>query len=124
MYTKWKCDRTWLFALKFHTCELGILVLCYCTTVVITAKTFGTVSEETERRRAWYGGYPHWRDPIGKRNEVRYKRTMRDNDVDPTDQKWTGVPREVLMAQVAETQARLLALSQPKQLSPESSPAI
>lgn len=53
-------------------------------------------SEETERRKGWWVGYPYWRDPIARRNEAKYKHLITHNNIDIADPKWTGCTKEQL----------------------------
>lgn len=96
VYTRFKCDRYPFYLVKYlaqdYPMPVGLSVL------VLGAywKYFSWCSEETERKNAWWSGYPYWRDPIGKRMEAKYKSLIRDNNVDVTDPKWTGVARDQL----------------------------
>lgn len=96
VYTRWKCDRYLYFAPKFLFQDYPGAAWGYLGTAAFMWKYLSFCSEETERRTQYYSGYPYWRDPIAKRNEDKYKRMIRDNDVDLLDPKWTGVAKSEL----------------------------
>lgn len=96
VYTRWKCDRLYMYTIKYFTHEYPINAGISIATMTFVWKHLAYCSEETERRHGWWTGYPHWRDPIARRNEDKYKRLIRDNDIDIADPKWTGVSKEVL----------------------------
>lgn len=96
VYTRWKCDRIPVLQLKLFTQEFAIPAGIGLLGITFLWKHASFVSEETERRKGWWVGYPYWRDPIARRNEVRYKQLINNNSVDVTDPKWTGCSREQL----------------------------
>lgn len=96
VYTRWKCDRYLFYAPKFLLQDYPGAFFGYMFTAAVMWKYTSFCSEETERRNLYYTGYPYWRDPIAKRNEDKYKRLIRDNDIDITDTKWTGVAKSAL----------------------------
>ena len=98
VYTRWKCDRYLYFMPKFLIQDYPGAAIGYASLCFLTWRYFSFCSEETERRNMYYSGYPYWRDPIAKRNEDKYKRLIRDNDVDICDPKWTGVAKSELVA--------------------------
>lgn len=96
VYTRWKCDRYMIFAPKFLATEFAFICGIYGAVSIFAWKHFSWCSEETERKVAWWAGYPYWRDPIARRNEDKYKSLIRNNNVDICDPKWTGVPKSQL----------------------------
>ncbi|KAH9598931.1 hypothetical protein LSM04_004164 [Trypanosoma melophagium] len=96
VYTRWKCDRLPVFQLKLFTQEYPLHATVGILSIMFLWKHMGHCSEETERKHGWWAGYPYWRDPIGRRNEAKYKQLILNNDVDITDPKWTGCSREQL----------------------------
>ena len=93
VYTRWKCDRLFSFTPKFIAIEFPVyyaLNLYFCYMVM---KYTSNYCEETERRDVWWAGYPYNRDPIMHRNEERYRLTIKQNDIDLLDPKWTGVQK-------------------------------
>jgi len=91
VYTRWKCDRWLAFVPKFYVQDYAFFLGANCACATVVWKYFSWCSEETERKNAWWSGYPWWRDPIQKRKEIKYAQMIRDNDVDITAPKWTGV---------------------------------
>ena len=98
VYTRWKCDRYLYFAPKYLMQDYPFGTLGYAFTTWFVWKYFAFCSEETERKNLYWSGYPYWRDPIAKRNEDKYKRLIRDNNIDITDPKWTGLSKQKLAA--------------------------
>ncbi|CCW61473.1 unnamed protein product [Phytomonas sp. EM1] len=96
VYTRWKCDRIPIFTLKLFTQEYPIQTFVGFLSMVFLWKHANYCSEETERKKGWWAGYPYWRDPIARRNEIKYKQIINNNNVDITDPKWTGSSREEL----------------------------
>ena len=96
VYARWKCDRFLFFAPKFLIQDYAFVKFGNLFVIAALWKYFSYCSEETERRNLYWTGYPYWRDPIGKRNEDKYKRLIRDNNIDITDPKWTGVKAAVV----------------------------
>ena len=96
VYTRWKCDRLLFYAPKYLMQEFAFLNAVNGVVILFLWKNFSWASEETERRLSYWTGYPYWRDPIARRNEDKYKRLIRDNNVDICDPKWTGVSKSSL----------------------------
>ena len=90
VYTRWKCDRFLVFAPKFLTQDYLFMTMVNLSVCTILWKYCSWMSEETERKNAWWSGYPWYRDPIVKRKEAKYRQMIRNNDVDITAAKWTG----------------------------------
>lgn len=95
VYTRWKCDRYWAYAVKLMWADYGIIMGVSGATTLWLWKNMSYCSEETERMHGWWVGYPYFRDPIARRNEDKYKRLIRDNDVDITDPIWTGAAKRL-----------------------------
>eukprot|EP00758_Cryptobia_borreli_P006111 Tbor_TRINITY_DN5083_c0_g3::TRINITY_DN5083_c0_g3_i1::g.14239::m.14239 len=96
VYTRWKCDRYWAYAPKLMLGEYPqLMAVTVCMTIWLW-KNASYCSEETERKHGWWVGYPFFRDPIARRNEDKYKRMIRDNDIDICHPMWTGVSKEKL----------------------------
>ena len=96
-YSRWKCDRQLTFAPKFFVQDSPWTVTLYAFTCFMVWRYFAfAMNEDIERRDAYYAGYPWWRDPIARRTEDKNKRLIRDNNIDITDPKWTGVPKSAL----------------------------
>lgn len=93
VYTRFKCDRYWVFVPKLLLVDYPMLTAITFTIFATYWRYFSYCSEETERMNAWWAGYPWWRDPIAKRKEDKFKRIIRDNNVDIFDPKWTGVSK-------------------------------
>lgn len=96
VYTRWKCDRIPVLQLKLFTQEYNVMAGVGLLSMVFMWKHASFCSEETERKNGWWAGYPYWRDPIARRNEVKYKQLINNNNVDITDPKWTGCSKEQL----------------------------
>lgn len=96
VYTRWKCDRVPVFGLKLFTQIYPIPTLFMLYAIIYLHKHFSYCSEETERRKGWWVGYPYWRDPIARRNEAKYKQLILNNNVDVADSKWTGCSKAQL----------------------------
>ena len=98
-YSRWKCDRQITFAPKFFAQDSAWTAFLYGITFFLVWKYFAfAMCEDMERRDTYYVGYPYWRDPIARRNEEKNKRLIRDNNIDITDSKWTGVPKAGLQS--------------------------
>jgi hypothetical protein len=76
--------------------EYAFMVAMNAVVICFLWKHFSWASEETERKLSYWTAYPYWRDPIARRNEDKYKRLIRENNVDICDPKWTGVPKTAL----------------------------
>ena len=100
-YTKWKCDRFFFYTLKKYVCDMPHLVL-HTVIFVTLVNRYIWVSDETERKGLYMYGYPYWRDPIARRNEIKAKTLIKNNSIDILDPKWTGVPRSSLPASTLE----------------------
>ena len=96
VYTRFKCDRLWVFAPKYLSNDYAFSASVNIATFVMCWKYFSYTSEATEKKYAWRAGYPQFRDPIAKRNEKKYKSLIKDNDIDICDPKWTGVEKAAL----------------------------
>ncbi|KNH04879.1 alpha-mannosidase 2-like protein [Perkinsela sp. CCAP 1560/4] len=97
VYTRWKCDRLVFYGPKYFCHEYLWIAPLWLTCLYFSYKHFSTVSEETERKYAYVYGYPWWRDPIQIKKQEKYSAMIRDNNIDITDPKWTGVPKDMLL---------------------------
>jgi hypothetical protein len=92
-YTRWKCDRILFWTPKYLLQDHGFVTCANLLVIFVLWRHFYWMSEETERKNHFWSTYPYWRDPIARRNEDKYKRLIRDNNIDITDAKWTGVAK-------------------------------